>query len=88
MGKAKCTLDHLWGQLLAEALSPFLESRSNAKPDSPYTLPAENTTESEISKNFSQVYILMGKAPYSRNTEKQLFLKIKVCHVKYDKVQM
>ena len=48
----------------------------------PYTLPSENTTESQISKNFSQVYILMGKAPYSRNTEKQLFLKIKVYHVK------
>ena len=33
----------------------------------PYTLPSENTTEAQLSQNFSQMYILMGKALYSRN---------------------
>ena len=39
----------------------------------PHTLPSENTKESQISQNYSQVYILMGKALYSRNTEKTAF---------------
>ena len=30
-------------------------------------LPSENTTEAQLSQNFSQMYILMGKALYSRN---------------------
>ena len=33
----------------------------------PYTLPSENTTEAQLSQNFSQMYILMGKAQNSRN---------------------
>ena len=33
----------------------------------PYTLPSENTTEVQLSQNFFQMYILMGKALYSRN---------------------
>ena len=33
----------------------------------PYTLPSENTTEAQMSQNFSQMYILIGKALYSRN---------------------
>ena len=33
----------------------------------PYTLPSENTTEAQLSQNFSQMYILIGKALYSRN---------------------
>ena len=33
----------------------------------PYTLPSENTTEAQLSQNFSQISILMGKALYSRN---------------------
>ena len=33
----------------------------------PYTLPSENTTEAQLFQNFSQMYILMGKALYSRN---------------------
>ena len=33
----------------------------------PYTLPSENTTEAQLSQNFSQMYILMGKVLYSRN---------------------
>ena len=33
----------------------------------PYTLPSEYTTEAQLSQNFSQMYILMGKALYSRN---------------------
>ena len=33
----------------------------------PYTLPSENTTEAQLSQNFSRMYILMGKALYSRN---------------------
>ena len=52
---------------MAEALSPFLESRSMPSLIAPYTLLSENTTEAQLSKNFSQMYILMGKALYSRN---------------------
>ena len=33
----------------------------------PYTLPSENATEVQLSQNFSQMYILMSKAQYSRN---------------------
>ena len=33
----------------------------------PYTLPSKNTTEAQLSQNFSQMYILMGNALYSRN---------------------
>ena len=36
-------------------------------PIAPYTLPSENTTEAQLSQNFFQMYILMGKALYSRN---------------------
>ena len=53
--------------LIAEVLSPFLESRSMPSLIAPYTLPSENTTEAQLSQNFSQMYILMGKALYSRN---------------------
>ena len=33
----------------------------------PYTLPSENTTEAHLNHYFSQMYILMGKALYSKN---------------------
>ena len=36
-------------------------------PIAPYMLPSENTTEAQLSQNFSQMYILMGKALCSRN---------------------
>ena len=36
-------------------------------PIAPYMLPSENTTEAQLSQNFFQTYILMGKALYSRN---------------------
>ena len=54
-------------QLIAVALSPFLESMSMPSPIAPCMLPSEKTTEAQLSQNFSQMYILMGKALYSRN---------------------
>ena len=33
----------------------------------PYTLPSENTTEAQLSQNFSHMYTVIGKAIYSRN---------------------
>ena len=63
----RTSLTRHWRQLIAEALSPFLESRSMPSLIAPYTLPSQNTTEAQLSQNFSQMYIIMGKALYSRN---------------------
>ena len=46
---------HTWGNYSWGSIS-LLGIQEHAKPHAPYTLPSENTTEAQLSQNFSQMY--------------------------------